>query len=109
MTDIDVVAEELRNFARYLWHEPANDLAGTIKRQATEQGCCQAGFTGLLSPIAGGMQVLAGMVTELCDTAAQRVNRVGDALMATADEYQHTDAQAKERMEHQRPGERTAS
>ena len=99
MADIHVVAENLRGFARFMWTYPANDLAVTIKNQAVNEGCNLGGFTGLMSPLTGPVQALAGKITELANVARDRVNDVGDALIVTADDYEHVEADNKEKLD----------
>lgn len=99
MADIHVVAENLRAFARFMWTYPANDLAVTIKNQAVNEGCHLGGFVGLMSPLTGPVQLLAGNMTELAGMARDRVNEIGDALIVTAADYEHVEADNKEKMD----------
>ncbi|TDV43087.1 hypothetical protein [Actinophytocola oryzae] len=109
MADIDVVADELRNYALYLRHEPSSqDIGTTVRNQATRQGCDEAGFTGLLEPLTIAMRFLREQVGRVCDIAQQRLNVMGDALIATADDYQHVDHENQTRIQDS-PRETSAS
>lgn len=92
MADIHVVADELRGFANYLRDEVVqHDLQGQIREQASGRGCHPAGMTGLFTPLVGPLGVLRDRVIDLCNTAAVRVDNVGYALDACADDYEHID------------------
>lgn len=108
MSGYTIVAEELREYALYLRHHPANDMAETVDTQARLQGCNPDGFTGLMTPLAGFMPQLAGMVTTLCNLAAARINNVSDAIIATVDDYEHVEAHNEKKIS-EPMRERTAS
>lgn len=109
MADITVVGDELRNYALYLRHEPSHqDIGTTIKNQATQQGCNEAGFTGLLEPLTIAMRYLRDQVGKVCDIAQQRLNLMSDALVATADDYQHVEHENETKIK-ESPKEPTAS
>lgn len=109
MADFNVIGGELRNYALYLRHEPSHqDIGTTIKNQAIGQGCSAAGFTGLLAPLTTAMRYLSQQVGAVCDIAQRRLNTMSDALIATADDYQHVERENETRIK-ETPREPTAS
>jgi uncharacterized protein YukE len=98
MSTVEVTAQRVWQFGTYLNSEVWGDFHTTIRGQAVNEGCNKSGFTGLIEPLQGSMDMLHGWSDDLMDIAVKRLHGVSGGLISTAYSYVGIDDESKERI-----------
>lgn len=99
MSTVEVTAQRVWQFGTYLNSEVWGDFHSTIRGQAVNEGCNKSGFTGLIEPLQGSMDMLHGWSDDLMDIAVERLHGVSDGLISTAYSYVGIDDDNQGRIE----------
>ncbi|MGQ0842142.1 hypothetical protein [Actinokineospora sp.] len=98
MAGTEVIARDLRDYARYLHVGVASDL-DLIRMDARYEGCNGDGFTFLLSPLADVMNFVGlNLVDAAFRMGMNKMRNTADGLHATAYDYGLAEIENQERL-----------